>query len=72
MILNILTKPLNDDLKKILDWTYQWKMSLSPDLYKQAQEVMFSQETSSLPSFSYFQQLPCCTNSLPETTYMKN
>ena len=28
------TKQLNDDLKKISDWAYQWKMSFNPDLSK--------------------------------------
>ena len=36
------TKQLNDDLKKISDWVYQWKMSFNPDLSKQAREVIFS------------------------------
>ena len=38
------TKQLNDDLKKISDWAYQWKMSFNPDL--QAQEVIFSHKSS--------------------------
>ena len=29
-------KQLNDDLKKISDWTYQWGISFNPDLSKQA------------------------------------
>ena len=36
--------PLNEDIKKISDWAYQWKMSLNPDLSKQVQDVMFSQK----------------------------
>ena len=40
------TKQLNDDLKKISDWAYQWKMSFSPDLSKQAREVIFSCKSS--------------------------
>ena len=35
------TKQLNDDLKKISDWAYQWEMSFNPDLSKQAREVIF-------------------------------
>ena len=38
------TKQLNDDLKKISDWAYQWKMSFNHDL--QAQEVIFSCKSS--------------------------
>ena len=36
---------LNDDLVKINNWAYQWKMSFNPDPNKQAQEVIFSRKT---------------------------
>ena len=36
---------LNDDLEKISNWAYQWKMSFNPDKSKQAQEVIFSRKT---------------------------
>ena len=32
---------LNNDLKNISDWAFQWKMSFNPDPGKQAQEVIF-------------------------------
>ena len=35
---------LNDDLKKIKKWTFQWKRSFNPDPNKQAQEVIFSRK----------------------------
>ena len=35
---------LNDDLKKINKWAFQWKMSFNPDPSKQAQEVIFSRK----------------------------
>ena len=35
---------LNNDLNKISDWAYQWKMSFNPDISKQAQEVIFSRK----------------------------
>ena len=35
---------LSNDLKKISDWDFQGKMSFSPDLSKQAQEVIFSRK----------------------------
>ena len=38
---------LNDDLKKISYWAYQWKMQFNPDPNKQANEVIFSRKTSS-------------------------
>ena len=35
---------LNNYLKKISDWAFQWKMSFNPDPSKQAQEVIFSRK----------------------------
>ena len=35
---------LNDDLKKINKWAFQWKISFNPDPNKQAQEVIFSRK----------------------------
>ena len=35
-------KELNDELKKVNDWAFQWKMSFNPDPSKHAQEVIFS------------------------------
>ena len=37
----------NDDLEKISYWAYQWKMQFNPDPNKQANEIIFSQKTSS-------------------------
>ena len=39
---NTSAKELNDDLKKVNDWAFQWKMSFNPDPSKHAQEVIFS------------------------------
>ena len=44
--INSSTKQLNDDLKKISDWAYQWKMSFNPDSSTRAQEVIFSYKYS--------------------------
>ena len=38
---NTSAKELNDDLKKVNDWAFQWKMSFNPDSSKQAQGVIF-------------------------------
>ena len=38
---------LNDGLKKISHWAYQWKIQFNPDPNKQANEVTFSRKTSS-------------------------
>ena len=35
---------INDDLKKIEAWAYQWRMSFNLDPLKQAQEVIFSRK----------------------------
>ena len=35
---------LNNDLCKINQWAYQWKMSFNPDPTKQAQEIIFSKK----------------------------
>ena len=40
------TDNLNNDLVKILQWAYQWKMSFNPDITKQAHEVIFSRKLS--------------------------
>ena len=39
---NTSANELNNDLRKISSWAYQWKMSFNPDPLKQAQEVIFS------------------------------
>ena len=38
---NTSANELNNDLRKISNWAYQWKMSFNPDPLKQAQEVIF-------------------------------
>ena len=40
--MNLSANVLNNDLLKINNWAYQWKMSFNPDPFKQAQEVIFS------------------------------
>ena len=37
---------LNEDLDKINNWAYQWKMSFNPDPSKKAQEVIFSRKVN--------------------------
>ena len=44
---NLIANDLNNDLAKINDWAYQWKMSFNPDLFKQAQGVLFSRKIKS-------------------------
>ena len=38
------TSHFNNDLIKISNWVFQWKMSFNPDPSKQAQEVIFSRK----------------------------
>ena len=40
--INTSANELNNDLKKVSNWAFQWKMSFNPDPSKQAQEVIFS------------------------------
>ena len=37
-------KVLNDDLLKVSNWAFKWKMIFNPDITKQAQEVIFSRK----------------------------
>ena len=39
---------LNNDLEKINDWAFQWKMSFNLDSSKQAQEVTFSRKLNNV------------------------
>ena len=38
----ISAEVLNQDLRAVQDWAYQWKMSVNPDPAKQAEQVIFS------------------------------
>ena len=38
---------LNNDLQKLSDWAFQWKMQFNPDPNKHAQEVIFSKKAES-------------------------
>ena len=42
--ITLSAKNLNDDLKKINKWTFQWKMGFNPDPNKEAQEFIFSRK----------------------------
>ena len=46
---NASARELNDDLKKINKWAFQWKMRFKPDPSKQAQEVIFNHKIKKLP-----------------------
>ena len=42
---NLSARQLSNDLQKITVWAHKWKMIFSPDISKQAQEVVFSRKT---------------------------
>ena len=42
--ITISANELNNDLKKINGWAFQWKISFNPDPSKQYQEVIFSRK----------------------------
>ena len=47
--INTLASDLNEDLQKIGNWSFQWKMNFNPNSNKQAQEIIFSRtKTASL------------------------
>ena len=63
VITNILTlchfvyasaKELNENLNKIKNWTFQWKMDFKPHPSKQAQQVLFSSKTRKVSHSSLF------------------
>ena len=62
---NISVDKLNEDLQKVSEWDYKWKMSWNPDLNKQAPEVIFSRKLSkSTHPKIYFNNAPVfCANS---------
>ena len=41
---NISVYELNNDMQKISEWVYKWKMPFNSDLNKRAQEVIFSRK----------------------------
>ena len=42
--INTTAKELNEDLNKINNCAFQWKMNFNPDPSKQAQKVLFSRK----------------------------
>ena len=50
---------LNEDLEKIGNWAFKWKMNFNPDPNKQVQEIIFSRKkTASLLPVVYFDNEP--------------
>ena len=47
--INISANKRNNDLKKVSNWGFQWKMCFHPNPSKQAQEIIFSQKLKKVP-----------------------
>ena len=47
---NISAYELNNDMQKMCESAYKWKILVNPDLNKQAQEVIFSRKLNK-PSY---------------------
>ena len=53
--INTSASDLNEDLEKISNWAFKWKMKFNPDLNKQTHEIIVSREkTASLHPVVYF------------------
>ena len=50
---NASARKINDDLKKIYKWAFQWKISFNPDPSKKTQEVIFIRKIKKLPHPSF-------------------
>ena len=48
MMLTASQMNLNQDLDKINNWAYQWKISFNPDTSKKAQEVIFTRKVNNV------------------------
>ena len=57
--LNTSASDIDNGLKLISDWAFQWKISFNPDPSKQAQEIIFNRKKmkSTYPSV-YFNNIP--------------
>ena len=51
-------KVLNNDLLKVSNWAFKWKMIFNPDITKQAQEVIFSRKSKTDHPAVYFNDAP--------------
>ena len=57
--INTSASDLNEDLEKIGNWAFKWKMNFNPDPNKQAQKIIFSRKkTDSLHPVVHFDNRP--------------
>ena len=57
---------LNNNLKKIGEWAFQWKMSFNLDPTKQAQELIFSRKVQTTNPLLFKE------NVVPKTNFQKH
>ena len=73
--INDLPDELNNDLQKVSDWAFQWKVECNPDPNKQAQEVIFSKKAesnNSLPlTFNKIEVRTCHSQKHLKRTYIR-
>ena len=61
--INVSAGERNEDVKKISEWAFQWKMIFNSDARKQAEEVIFSRKIKKKHSSSSgFPQCYCISN----------
>ena len=60
---NVSPRVLNVDLKKIRNWTFQWKLSFNPDVNKQAQDVIPKIKSNIQPSLVFSNNVVSQVNS---------
>ena len=66
---NISAGELNEDLKKISEWAFQWKMIFNPDATKQAQEVIFSRKIKKTLILLWFSTMLLCLKLTHKNTW---
>ena len=54
---------LNEDLKKISELAFNWKMLFNPDITKQAQKVICSRKSTMLNHPIFFNETPIANTS---------
>ena len=66
---DISAAELNEDLKKISEWAFQWRMIFNPDATKQAQEVIFSRKIKKTLILLWFSTMLLCLKLTHKNTW---
>ena len=68
--INTSASDLNEDLEKIGNWSFKWKMNFNTDSNKQAQEIIFSRKkTASLHPVVSFDNKPVKSSQIHKHLY---